>query len=44
MKFHYLLFFVLTIGFASCKQEEKVHHYIKFNKTEDLYQFLKWSP
>jgi len=44
MKFHYLLFFALTIVFASCKQEEKVHHYIKFNKTEELYQFLKWSP
>jgi len=44
MKFHYLLFFALTIVFASCKQEEKVHHYIKFNKTDELYQFLKWSP
>lgn len=45
MKFHYLLFLVfITVFFASCKQEEKVHHYIKFNKTEELYQFLKWSP
>lgn len=44
MKFHYLLFFAFLAVFISCKQEEKVHHYIKFNQTEDLYQFLKWSP
>jgi len=44
MKFQYLLLFALTIVFASCKQEEKAHHYIKFNKIEELHQFLKWSP
>jgi len=44
MKFHYLLFFAAISVFTACKQEEKVHHYIKFNKTEELYQFLKWSP
>lgn len=44
MKFHYLLFFATISVFTACKQEEKVHHYIKFNKTEELYQFLKWSP
>ncbi|GGI24062.1 glycerophosphodiester phosphodiesterase family protein [Pedobacter mendelii] len=44
MKFYHLLFFALIAVFSSCKQEEKVHHYIKFNKTEELYQFLQWSP
>ena len=44
MKFHHLLFLAFVAIFASCKQEEKVHHYIKFNKAEDLYQFLQWSP
>lgn len=44
MKFHYLLFFAFIAVFLSCKQEEKAHHYIKFNKTEELYRFLKWSP
>jgi glycerophosphoryl diester phosphodiesterase len=32
----------LTI-FAACGQEE-AHQYIKFNNTQELYQFLKWSP
>lgn len=44
MKFHHILFLTLIAVFASCKQEDKVHHHIKFDKTEDLYQFLKWSP
>ncbi|MFC4212566.1 glycerophosphodiester phosphodiesterase family protein [Pedobacter lithocola] len=44
MKIHYLLFLGFVAILISCKQEEKVHHYIKFNKTEELYQFLKWSP
>ncbi|TCD11113.1 glycerophosphodiester phosphodiesterase family protein [Pedobacter frigidisoli] len=44
MKFQYLLFFALIAIFTSCKQEEKARHYIKFNKIEELYQFLKWSP
>jgi len=44
MKFYHLLFLSVIIFFASCKQEEKVHHYIKFNKTAELYKFLKWSP
>ncbi|MGM9478638.1 glycerophosphodiester phosphodiesterase family protein [Pedobacter sp. GSP4] len=44
MKFHHLLFFAWIVVFASCKQEEKVHHYIKFNQTAELYQFLEWSP
>ncbi|RNL54078.1 glycerophosphodiester phosphodiesterase family protein [Pedobacter jejuensis] len=44
MKFYHLLFLGFVIIFTSCKQEEKVHHYIKFNKTGELYQFLKWSP
>ncbi|PWS28352.1 glycerophosphodiester phosphodiesterase [Pedobacter yonginense] len=43
MKFYQFLFLGLLAIFASCKPEEKVHHYIKFNKTADLYQFLKWS-
>ncbi|MFC3559634.1 glycerophosphodiester phosphodiesterase family protein [Pedobacter jamesrossensis] len=44
MKFYHLLFLGVIVAFSSCKQEEKVHHYIKFNKTGELYQFLKWSP
>ncbi|MNK47554.1 Glycerophosphoryl diester phosphodiesterase [compost metagenome] len=44
MKFHYLLFVVIVALFASCKPEEKKHQYIKFNTTNDLYQFLNWSP
>jgi glycerophosphoryl diester phosphodiesterase len=44
MKFHHLLFVVIVALFASCKPEEKKHQYIKFNTTNDLYQFLNWSP
>ncbi|WP_316832191.1 glycerophosphodiester phosphodiesterase family protein [Pedobacter aquatilis] len=44
MKFHHLLLVAFVTIFVSCKQEEKVHHYIKFDKTEELYQFLKWTP
>ena len=44
MKFYHLFFLALITVFFSCNQEEKVHHYIKFNRTEELYQFLKWSP
>lgn len=44
MKFYHLFFLAIIVIFASCKQEEKVHHYIKFNRTGELYQFLKWSP
>jgi len=44
MKFYYLLFVVIVALFASCKPEEKKHQYIKFNTTNDLYQFLNWSP
>ena len=44
MKLRYLLFLAFVIVFTSCKQEEKVHHYIKFNHIKELYQFLKWSP
>jgi glycerophosphoryl diester phosphodiesterase len=44
MKFHQILFLSAIVLFASCKQEEKTHHYIKFNDTKELYQFLKWSP
>jgi len=43
MKFHYLLFLALMFVFVSCKQKEKDHHYIKFNNTPELYQFLNWS-
>lgn len=44
MKFHYLLFVVVAALFASCKPEEKKHQFIKFNTTQELYQFLNWSP
>ncbi|WP_316798017.1 glycerophosphodiester phosphodiesterase family protein [Pedobacter frigidisoli] len=44
MKFRQLLFLAFVVVFASCKQEEKVHHYIHFNNTSELYQFLKWTP
>ncbi|WP_316736424.1 glycerophosphodiester phosphodiesterase family protein [Pedobacter aquatilis] len=44
MKFHFLLFLTVLTVFLSCKQEEKVHHYIKFENTNELYQFLKWAP
>ncbi|KQR70552.1 glycerophosphodiester phosphodiesterase family protein [Pedobacter sp. Leaf176] len=44
MKFHHLLLFAFVAFVTSCKQEKKVHHYIKFNNTGALYQFLKWSP
>ena len=44
MKFPSLLLFAFVALIASCKQEEKAHHYIKFNNTGALYQFLKWSP
>lgn len=44
MKFHNLLLIAFVGLIGSCKQEEKVHHYIKFNNTAALYQFLKWSP
>jgi len=43
MKFHHLLFLVFTFLFASCKQDEKVYHYIKFKNTAQLYQFLNWT-
>lgn len=44
MKFYHLLFLAFIAVFTSCKQDEKVHRYIKFNNTEELYKFLKWSP
>lgn len=44
MRFHFLIFLTIVTAFLSCKQEEKVHHYIKFVNTNELYQFLKWSP
>ncbi|WP_421940711.1 glycerophosphodiester phosphodiesterase family protein [Pedobacter sp.] len=44
MKFYQILFFSATVLFGSCKQEEKVNHYINFNNTAELYQFLKWTP
>jgi len=44
MKFNHLIFLALITVFISCKQEEKIHHFIKFNTTEELYQFLKWTP
>lgn len=44
MKFHHLLFVVIAVLFASCKPEEKKHQYIRFNTTQELYQFLNWSP
>lgn len=44
MRFHFLLFLTFVTALLSCKQEEKVHHYIKFDNTNELYQFLKWSP
>jgi len=44
MKIHHLLFLAFSIVFVSCKQEQKVHHYIKFNNVNELYQFLKWTP
>ncbi|UKT64602.1 glycerophosphodiester phosphodiesterase family protein [Pedobacter mucosus] len=44
MKFYYLFILALVLAISSCKQEEKVHHYIKFNSQQELYQFLKWSP
>jgi glycerophosphoryl diester phosphodiesterase len=43
MKFYHLLFLALVGIFTSCKQEEKVHHYIKFNNTNELYQFLNYK-
>ncbi|RZL32764.1 MAG: glycerophosphodiester phosphodiesterase family protein [Pedobacter sp.] len=44
MRFHFLLLLAFVTVFLSCKQEEKVHHYVKFDNTNELYQFLKWSP
>ncbi|GAA3954289.1 glycerophosphodiester phosphodiesterase family protein [Pedobacter ginsengiterrae] len=44
MKFYHLILLALVSVFTSCNQEEKVHHYIKFNNTQELYKFLKWSP
>ncbi|KLT67526.1 glycerophosphodiester phosphodiesterase family protein [Pedobacter sp. BMA] len=44
MKFRQLLFLAFVVVFTSCKQKEKVHHYIRFNNTGELYGFLKWTP
>ncbi|MFW0716751.1 glycerophosphodiester phosphodiesterase family protein [Pedobacter sp. N23S346] len=43
MKFHHLILLGFLAVFSSCSQEE-THHYIKFKNTQELYQFLKWSP
>lgn len=43
MKFYHLILLSLLVVFSSCSQEE-THHYIKFKNTQELYQFLKWTP
>jgi len=44
MKFKRLLLCALVIILMSCKQDSKIHHYIHFNTTNDLYNFLNWKP
>ncbi|QPH40998.1 glycerophosphodiester phosphodiesterase family protein [Pedobacter endophyticus] len=44
MKFHYLLSLASITILVSCKLENKMHHYIRFNKVDELHQFLKWTP
>lgn len=44
MKFHHFLFLVIVAVFTSCKAKQKSHQYIQFSTTQELYQFLKWSP
>jgi glycerophosphoryl diester phosphodiesterase len=44
MKFHHFLFLVIVAVFTSCKAKQKSHQYIQFNTTQELYQFLKWTP
>ncbi|MCZ4244498.1 glycerophosphodiester phosphodiesterase family protein [Pedobacter punctiformis] len=44
MKFQRLIILALLFAFASCKQEEGVHHYISFKNTSELYKFLNWTP
>lgn len=43
MKFYHLILLSFLTIFAACGQE-KAHQYIKFNNTQELYRFLKWSP
>ncbi|MDY0906742.1 glycerophosphodiester phosphodiesterase family protein [Pedobacter sp. CFBP9032] len=43
MKFYHLLLLSFLAIFSACGQEE-AHQYIKFKTTQELYQFLKWTP
>ena len=43
MKFYHLLLSSFLAIFSACGQEA-AHQYIKFKTTQELYQFLKWTP
>lgn len=43
MKFYHLILLSFLTIFSACGQEE-AHQYIKFKNTQELYQFLKWTP